>query len=183
MKTILSVSAVLLICLGSIQCQNTNYLTTALDAAMAMKANFDSNAAYYRVYVNYETEALARNLIELVAQAMERSSTEAQGAAITSCAHAASYYATGAEGTVLTKLEVIQDAALVYYRIILDELAKMNVFTNDFEIFYYQFNLRLNESYDHLNDVLLQDVINGLLELIDGSRVIFNTLDNCLNAI
>lgn len=183
MRAFLTSTILLVLSLGSIQCQYTDILTQAMDAAMAHKSNFDSNAVYYRDYVNYETETLARNLVELVAQAMERTTTEAQGAAVQSCAVAASYYATGAEGTVLTKLEVIQNAALGYYKIILNELATLNVFTNDLEVFYNEFNKALDESYTHLNDVLLQDVLNGLFDLIDGSKVIFNTLETCLSAI
>lgn len=169
--------------LVSIHGQAFNYLIQAHEAAMAMKSNFDYNAAYYREYVNYETESLSYNLNELVAQALERSTTEAQGAAIRDCAVIASYYATGIANPVLDDLYVIQDAALIYYRIILEELTSMNVFATDLEIFYYQFNLRLNESYLRLNDVLLANVLNALFDLLDGSRVVFNTLDNCLNAI
>lgn len=150
---------------------------------MAMKSNFDSSSDYYRDYVNYEVEALSKNLINQVADAKVRASTEAHGAAVQNCALIASYYERGAIEPVQHALEVLNDAGLIYYRVIWEELANMNAFKEGFDIFYYKFNLRLQESYDHLNDVLLENVLQGLYDLMDSARLVTNTLENCLNAI
>lgn len=160
-----------------------NYLTIALDSAMAMKANFDYNAEYYRAYLNYEAESLSRNLAERVAQGLESATTEAQGAEIQSCSLMASYFATGPVGTVIDRLDVLQDEALVFYRIINEELMQWNVFETPFDVFYYQFSLRLDASYHRLNDILMQNVLDGLVDFVDASRVIFDNLDNCIAAV
>lgn len=181
MRGILVFTAAFLACFVSIRSQNI--LIQALDSAMAMKSNFDSNAAFYRTYVNYEKESLSWKLAEAVAQAQERATTAAQGAIIQNCAVTSSYYATGLATPVLDHLYTIEDAALIYYRIVLDELTRLNVFNKDFEIFYSQFTERLNESYRRLNDELLQNVLDALFDLMDGSTVVYNTLQRCLEAV
>lgn len=162
---------------------SNKFLIQALEAALAMKANFDYNAAHYRDYVNYETESVSRNLNELVAQALERSSTAAHGSGIRNCAATAADLGTAATRRVLEDLEILQDAALIYYPIILHELIQMNIFNTDLDHFYHQFHERLNESYNRLNDVLLQNVLNSLNDLIASSTLVFNQLDSCLNAV
>lgn len=181
MQAILLFTALItLTCLAAVQGQTNNYLLQALDAAMAMKSNFDSNAIYYRDYVTYERTALANNLNELIAEALEKATTAEEGTEIEFCAQTSSYFFTGVSGPVLQDLDILQNAALVYYRIILDELTKMNVFEEDFEIFYYQFNLRLNESYERLNDELLKNVVDNLFYLVDAAQVVVENLDACL---
>lgn len=150
---------------------------------MANKANFDYNANYYRDYLNYETENMSRNLNELVSQALETATTEARGAAIRSCAVVAAYACVDATGKMLDNLTTLHNEALIYYQIILNELSNMNVFVEDFEVFYYYFTVRMEESYERLNDVLLQDVLDSLIDILDASRLIFDNLDSCLNAV
>lgn len=181
MKVTLFITLVLC-SLSSIHGQE-NYLTTALDSAMAMKANFDYNAEYYRTYLNYEAESLSRNLLERAAQGLESATTAAQGAAIQSCSLMASYYATGPVGIVIDRLDILQDEALVFYRIINEELMRWNVFETPFDVFYYQFTLRLDESYTRLNDILMQNVLDALVDFIGSSRVIFDNLDNCITSV
>lgn len=181
MRVLCTFTVVLTIfCLVAVQGQSNNYLLQALDAAMAMKSNFDTQAVYYRDYVTYEKEAMARNSIELVLEAVAKTSTPEVGADIRFCTETTAYFASRASTPVLQHLEILQDAALVYYRIILDELSKMNVLEQDFELFYYHFNLRLNESYERLNDELLRNVVDNLVALVDESRRVVGTLDECL---
>lgn len=171
------------IILSCLAVAHANYLLQAFDAAMAMKANFDYNTVYYREYVNYELIDISTHLMDLVSDALHRSSTDAHGAGVQNCAGIYSSLAQGLAKPALDSLTVIEDAALVYYRIMLEELNKNNVFTKDFDTFYYEFNLRLNESYEHLNDVLLQNVLDALFDMMDGRKIVIERMTECLDTI
>lgn len=179
------------ICFGLIMCalappiqgQQYNYLLEALDSAMLMKGNFDYQSESYRYYLTYEAAAMSEMLTDRITAAIATATTVEQGTAIRYCAVQAGYYPVAIVGATAGHLEDLQNAAVEFHQKVIDELMATNVFTVNWEVFFYYFSVRLNAAYANLNDVLLQNVIDSLVEVISTSNIVFTELDDCLNAI
>lgn len=182
MKLIL-ISIVLLGLAGFAVAQaNFNYLTYTHESAMAMHQMFEYSASYYQSYLSSEAESLSDLLMETAIARLETATNPAVGAAIQECLGMAYYSTNNLVTNVNYYLQQVHKESNDLHQVVNEELLVTNLMRINFDNFYYAVTVRMYEKYDHINDVLLQEVIDHLVELVVNYYVVSIELERCLTA-
>lgn len=161
------------------QGQIDNYLLTAYDSAMGMKHVHDLSVKQFRSSLTIEAQDFGFYFTSRVAAALETATSEAQGAALTSCAETAATSSRNSVNRFDATLIPLQTAAMSLHSSVYEELIVTNI-NADLDIFYYQHNQRLEERYDHLNNVLLDRIYSSLTALESDYFEFSTDLNNCI---
>lgn len=163
--------------------QDFNYLTYVHQSAMEMQYTFEVSINYYGQYLNNAAEQLSRALSDRVFDKMETISTYEEGYVLQGCILQTSTVALALIFDVVEQMEPVNNRTTDFHQSVLRELMEVNILMTDFDTFYYQFNVRLQESYRYLNDVLLINMMSSLQSLIDADAFLVLLLETCLQGV
>lgn len=179
MKSVFLTVAVILATLTLVQGQIGNYLLTAYDSALGMKHVHELSVENYRNSLAIESQDFGNYFTARLADVLETATTEAQGTALSNCAANAATSSRNSINRFDATLIPLQDAAMRLHLSIWEELIATNL-KADLDLFYYQHNLRLEERYDHLNNVLVDRIRSYLTDLELSYFEISTDLNICI---
>lgn len=183
MKLVLPrVAVILAVLVLSTQAQIGDYVLNAYNSAMAMKEIFEYNVDNFRGSLTIEAQDFGDYFTERVTREMERTTTEAQGAALSICAENAATSSRNSINRFDATLVPLQNAAMRLHLSVWEELIATNI-NADLDTFYYRHNQRMDASYDHLNNVLLETIVSDLIDLWLDFFDFSMALSDCIEAI
>lgn len=130
--------------------QANNYLLFAYNAAVAMKAEYLAEIEYWSEALTVEADDMGYYYTNLVAEGLERATTEAQGAAISRCANQTVYYCELNINYLSNEIRAAGDAAVELHNSVNLQLREMNIKEYDLELFYYYHSYKMQEAYEAL---------------------------------
>lgn len=133
-----------------VQGQTYNYILRSYESALGIKAYYDEEIWYSREWLNIEAEDIGYFFTDVVADALERSPNEAQGAAITICANTTATISHWNIEYVADELRAVERVSIDLHNSVYSLLRDMNIKEYDLELFYYNHEIRMQEAYQAL---------------------------------
>lgn len=179
-RSISSLCLLLLLAVSS-NGQTTNYLMNAYDSAMDLHHTFEMYVENYQKSLAVEISDFGLYFTDAMTAAIARASTAAQGSALQSCAATATEKTHTAIDLFLAPLENLQEVSTRLHQSVWQQLIETNLKEEDVELFYYYHNYRVQDAYNNLYDVLLEDLYNELYSLWAKYFTILAEMEDCID--
>lgn len=161
----------------------SNYLLSAYERTLEMQYKFEVSLTYYGQYLNAEAGLLSTALLDRVADRLDTATADAQGQPIRDCILAVSGNSLMLIWNVNEVLQTVKRESILFHHRVIQSLATFNVLTGDPDAFWDEFEQQLNAKFEHINNNLLQIVIDQLYALIAARTEYAGYLEWCLGNV
>lgn len=135
---------------AAVRGQANNYLLSAYESSLAMKAEYVEEIEYWSQWLTIEADDMGYYFTDLVADGLQLATTEAQGAAISRCANQTVHYCELNINYMSEEIRKSAIAAVNLQNSVFLQLREMNIKQYDLELFYYFHDYRIQEAYEAL---------------------------------
>lgn len=163
-----------------VQAQTGNYLLDAYETALEMKRSYDEEAEFFRVRLTYQADDYGYYFTVRMRTALERATTEEEGAALQICAATATSSCRVLMDRFDYALRDLEQASNRLHQTVFEQLIETNI-KRDLDQFIYNHNYQMEEYDFLLNEVLVLELGERWFEMWWGYFDIAESLDECIS--
>lgn len=172
---------VVILCLALAEGQTGNYLLAAFDSAMEVKAEYISEADFFRERLTWQADDFGYYFTTRMRYALAQATTPAQGAALRECAAVAAATCQESINRFDDSLQALHADANQLHSSVHEQLMDTNIKAEDLELFYYYHSYRMEAARDRLFDVHIMELGNRWADMWFLYFDISEALDECIS--